>query len=362
MRYFLILLVLLTACGDEPPLVPSGPRVDMDLPDMDSDILDPDPIDSPILEGTPAPDQRDYQGIVPEAPQGDVEGALYAIGRAFCDRLVGCRTQADVLRFATAYGITNVQTCVEDFLRRNPVAHARGSVDAGRSTLAGNVAPCTSSISQLTCEQLIVGFDSPENTYPACQSVFNGTKGVGESCLSNIECSANHFCDRLLSTNSCEGQCSPLPDFKVYCGDQVCQDDQACDFFTDTCVDLPGVNEPCGPENLCAPNHFCNDEGLCETMTLGFQVGQSCDYATNICALGLYCNIDSTGLGRCQDPVSQGSCNSNSMPSGCDSSSFCNNGSCSPRKATGECEVADECQSRMCIQNTCVDPGVACLP
>jgi len=363
MRFILTLVLVAIGCSDEPSVSPPDTN-NVNLPDMyvapdsSSDQDTDEPPDSPILDGTPMPDNRDYVGTLPAPPTGDVESAIYEIGKAYCERLVECRNNADVVRFATAQGLTNVSTCLQSTLWRSSPEQARGSVEAGVIFDSNAMASCIQSLSSLDCGSTITSWDAPENATVSCQSVFAGTGSNASDCTSTVECSGAQYCDRYQGLG-CGGRCENLRDNRSTCGGVTCPSGQICD-ENDSCTNLPTQGSACGVEELCATNHYCDDDETCQAVTLGFQAGQTCDFATNICAFGMNCWLDSSGIGRCHEPQSSTACFSDQLPSGCTVDTFCDAGQCRPRKTSGSCQLARECQSDWCVDGTCVNPSVVC--
>lgn len=366
MRLLLILILIGAGCADEPSLTPPAPNNVM-TPDMEDMGETPDlsgdqdldgPPDSPILEGTPLPDNRDYVGTLPASPTGDVEVAVFEIGKAYCERLTECRTNADVARFATSQGITDVGTCLQSYLWRSSPEQARGSVTTGVVFDATSLDSCTQSLSSLECSGLIPSWEAPENATPACQSVFAGTAPNGSACASNADCRGAQFCDRYQGSG-CAGRCENLRDDRATCNSITCLSGQICD-INNACADLPEQGETCGVEDLCATNHYCDDEGVCQETTLGFQAGQTCDFSTNICAFGMNCWLEPNGIGRCHEPQDDAACFSDQLPSGCTVDTYCDAGECTARKPSGPCQAGRECLSDWCVDGTCVNSSAAC--
>lgn len=368
MKYLAFLIFALVGCSDDPVLAPSTPPnndnnepvQDMGMPDQtdpDSDVF-PDPDPDPILDGTPLPDERDYTGELPERPETEVSAALYDIGVAYCERMIECRTTAETVRFATGKGITNVGLCVEAFMARHAAPHYESSVADGVTFNATAVAACQTALGQYSCTELLPAWEAPDNFVTTCQDVFAGTGAQGTTCGSTADCAASHYCDRSLA-NGCLGQCEPIIDFRSICSGTPCAEGQICN-ESGQCSDPPGQGQPCGVEDICATNLFCDNDSICQPMTLGFQAGQACDYSTNVCAMGLVCVFDQSGRSACIEPTDDGACLLDELPSACIATAHCVENDCKAKRDAGACSYDEECTSGWCVNGTCVDPTETC--
>lgn len=376
MRKFAIVLLWIAGCSDGPQLLESnsfqnnssdsgtitGTNSETTLTGNQTSYEDDD--DSLILDNDhPEPNQRDYMGTLPPRPTGEVEGFVFDMGKAFCERLVECRTDSRVARFANARQITTIGACVQDFLYRMSPASFQSSVDAGDRTFnASKGATCVTQLAGIACGDISAGYEGPGVILTSCGEAFDGDGRELADCVSNADCLPGLYCDRSIDSG-CAGACMYGYVQTVICGDPVmnCTIDQFCDPVDLTCKPLPNTGEPCGPEGICAPNNFCFQD-VCTANVVGYQAGQACDRVSALCALGLFCDADESDVGTCKELAPAGSaCNTALWPGGCDASSYCKNGTCAPRIASGDCTSSDECLSGWCTSAGCVDGSVACV-
>lgn len=333
------------------------------FPDINNEV---DDNNSVILNNeTPDGDSRNYQGTLPTRPSAEVEAFVYDMGKAYCERLVECRTDSRVLRFANARQIATVGDCVADFLTRLSPSSFQASVTSGvRSFDATSAATCLSELPGLACGSVPGGYDGPGVVLPPCREAFDGDGRALADCTSNADCLTGLFCDRAFDPG-CAGACVYGYVEDVMCGADgttLCTVDEYCDLETLACTPLPTAGQACGTEGVCAPNLFCNDD-VCTASVVGFQVGQSCDRISSLCALGLFCDVGTNDVGTCKELVGAGSpCNSDVWPGGCDAESYCEAGTCVARKSAGACLSGDECLGGWCAVDACVDTAAACQP
>jgi hypothetical protein len=369
-----LIVVLLGACSDDPQLLNSSNNVaennstnnatnsgsnngetggNNEVDDNNSVVLN---------NATPNTDTRDYLGALPVRPTSEVAGFVFDMGQAYCERLVECRTDSRVLRFATARQIATVGDCVTDFVSRLSPAAFEGAVSVARRTfVAANAQQCLSAIPALACGDVAAGFEGPGVVIESCRTAFDGDGRDLADCTSNADCLSGLFCDRNYD-DGCAGACVPGYIEEVFCGATAvnCGIDAYCEQETQLCTPLPSAGQACAPDGLCEANHFCYDD-VCTASVVGFQAGQACDRISSLCALGLFCDIDDTNIGTCKELGQAGaSCNADFPPGGCVVSSFCDAGTCAARISAGACSSSDECLGGWCAPDGCVDTSLIC--
>ncbi len=367
-----LIVVLLMACGDDPVLLNPSNNTPNNVTNNASNNgtngetggnNEVDDNNSVVLNNaTPTPDNRDYLGTLPTRPVGEVQGFVFDMGQAYCERLVECRTDSRVLRFANARQIATVGDCVADFVARlSPAAFDEAVVSTRRAFVAANAQSCLGAIPGLACGDVAAGYEGPGVIIESCRTAFDGDGRDLADCTSNADCLTGLYCDRNID-EGCAGACVPGYVETVVCGDPAvqCGDDSYCDQETQKCVPAPAAGQACGQEGICVANHFCYDD-ICTASVLGFQAGQSCDRISSLCALGLFCDIDESNTGTCKELGEAGAtCNSDILPGGCAASSYCNGGSCAAKSASAQCSSSDECLGGWCAPDGCVDTTLAC--
>lgn len=150
--------------------------------------------------------------------------------------------------------------------------------------------------------------------------------------------------------------------------DQRCEPGTYCDFTTQVCSPLLGLNSTdCSYDFDCQPQYLCTDNG-CKPALPG--TGADCDN-TNVlgCKLGLYC--DTADL-TCRAPKAQGgTCDPGNLDDDCVTTSYCDDtvdgGTCVAKRSSGGCPNGTECDptTSFCdsVTDTCVsrlDAGSPC--
>ncbi len=135
-----------------------------------------------------------------------------------------------------------------------------------------------------------------------CDGVLAGPGERGDACGGDYHCGAGLYCD-IWNDSSCGGTCigdGDDDDWENTCGDEVCGDDEQCDYYSDSCVPKGAAGDSCEPYGLsdcsresddvvCMPDDESYDTGTCVAMGT-LQSGEYCDYVDDACAPGLTCD------------------------------------------------------------------------
>lgn len=319
--------------------------------------------DPEIYDEDPGADTRDLTGDIPAfAGTGPVEQFAYDMMVAACERWVSCDGERDAFLVSLSHGISNVGECVEWSLARNPLDGFSRAVAEEKAQFLPDDAPlCATRIAEHSCDDLERLLDSPRAVVQACQDAYFGLTGLDGICASNAECTAELKCSKAF-VSGCSGVCQDSTKLEVLCGVTLepCAPNQYCAGGT-TCTDILGEGEACETFDECGPDGFCR-AGVCAPKKYGFQAGQSCNLFSNICALGLNCDVDAgDGVqGTCAEYRGAGEPCASEFD--CNYETFCSNdGMCEPKVDTGSCDNPAECLSGVCTtEGQCLSSSQAC--
>jgi hypothetical protein len=291
-----------------------------------------------------------------------VEGFVFDLAEAFCEKVVECRTDYSVIREIQSRGLTTQSDCMRDYFNRHPLQTYSAAVLDGRSQfVSDNATACLTEVANATCEDIVGSFDSPRSVFSACQQTLSGQAGVGATCFADADCGLGATC-RLGTSETCAGTCEVKILLAETCGPNGairCAANEYCDEEISACLALGGTGAPCEDDLECEDDHFCR-EGVCAPVRLGYQVGQPCNEFSNLCAMGLYCQAE-IGDGVCAELASVGeSCR---LMSDCRFDASCDGVSCQAKVDEGTCESSVDCLSGVCLaDSTCVGTALACVP
>lgn len=390
-----------TDAGDD---MMDGATIDLDLADGGYVDVPPDvPVNIDLGE------IRDLGGE--EAPIAP-DDLIYAMSIKYCREILTCPTTMDseTERFIKLREADEA-ACVDGYVRLlanySRLQENVSRVHAGTMTLDGALArECTN---ETQCER----FDlDGVGSFGPCDTMFDGTVGLGGECLDSDDCSGiDTHC--VHETESCLGTCQAAVALGESCtNSRDCDTDSAtslvicdptsvtptCKAFTySTAAPIEGV--ACGMSATaaevthvnCAPGYFCDaptrrGAGFCRAQ---FSEGQECsDDAT--CASEYMCSREETPACRVPGPLSQfigEACNPDeglqcdawrnlscidgycvalgdgSLGASCDERSFCNAGLYCGAENTCTTQLADgaECsESRQCLSGRCDDAAFTC--
>lgn len=227
------------------------------------------------------------------------------------------------------------------------------------------------------------GADCVLDLDPACEQMFVGTRGVGQSCMFGEECSGGAWC--MTGGLGMCGSCQAPSQNGADCSTTVCAPGLVCANAGNQTICVPNtatVNQACGDINsgLCIGRLQCIN-AVCQRPAAN---GAPCDPAqTNNPDCDIFQSSVCTN-GTCQTGTWGGAGSSCNPPGLCDSTSACNNtttmcealpgagvacnnGNCAPgnycnaqnncaaQGATGAtCTAAQECQESLwCVNGTC---------
>lgn len=314
-----------------------------------------------IYDTMPEPDNRDYDGDIPTRPADQVEAFVYDMVEAYCEKVVICRTDYIVAQSLLQRGIANKGDCMRDFFNRNPLVGYSNSVATGRSQFFVDDAPfCATQIASSTCGEVAAAYDSPRAFFQACQDGLTGLYGLYDPCGSNADCAAGSYCKLGVGT-TCDGICVEPTLPEVYCGESGtvrCAEDEYCDYNDFACKTYRAVGESCSESYQCDLGNFCHD-GTCAPIKLGYQLGQNCNYYSNLCSMGLFCDT-SNGNGVCEElrEVTQ-PCEA---LSDCVYEARCDGQVCVAKLDEGLCSFSSDCLSAQCQEDgQCLSTTSACI-
>ncbi len=308
-------------------------------------------------------DLRDYDGVIPPKPTSDpVEIFVYDMVDAFCEKVVTCRTDYFVATKVVQSGMRTKGDCMQNFFNRNPIAGYSAAVTDGRSQFFPDEIPfCDLAIGNAQCGEISAAFESPRMVFQACEDVLTGLAGLDDECFSNADCAAGTYCSLGLG-NTCGGVCSEPPAFDVYCGaggDVKCEFTEYCDLTDFQCKTYVASGGACTDSGQCITGNWCHDEA-CAPIKFGYQLGQPCNYFSNLCSMGLYCDADFAN-GTCAEIATVGeSCRA---LSDCSYDTRCDGTTCVQKSDEGACTFSDDCLSAACQNDgVCMSPTTACVP
>ena len=316
-----------------------------------------------IYDTVPAEDLRDYDGTIPAKPVSDpVEIFVYDMVEAFCEKVVTCRTDYFVASKVIQSGVGTKGDCMQSFFNRNPIAGYSAAVADGRSQFFPDEIPfCDLAIGNAQCGEISAAFVSPRLVFQACEDVLTGLSGLDNECFSNADCAAGTYCSLGLG-NTCGGVCSELPALDVYCGvggDVKCEYTEYCDLTDFQCKTYVASGGACTDSSQCITGNWCHDE-VCAPIKFGYQLGQPCNYFSNLCSMGLYCDTDFQN-GTCAEIATAGeACRA---VSDCSYDTRCDGMNCVQKTDEGACTFSDDCLSAACQNDgVCMSPTAACVP
>ncbi|MFC1612738.1 hypothetical protein ACFL23_00205 [Patescibacteria group bacterium] len=205
--------------------------------------------------------------------------------------------------------------------------------------------------------------DNGEECDVCQQDCGNCRAGIGEQCLSQIDCGDYYCVHNICRENS------------TYCGDTFCDSDESCSSCTSDCgsCSLKIDGAVCNANSECANNYcvhgkcrssstYCGDSN-CDT-------GETCDDCSDDCGL---CSkpdgSDCVNSGECKNwHCVHGKCRSSETYCGdtfCDRGESCSSctsdcGACS-LKDTGEtCGANSECKNNHCVHSKCRSSETYC--
>ncbi|MBW2527656.1 MAG: hypothetical protein JRI23_25970, partial [Deltaproteobacteria bacterium] len=227
--------------------------------------------------------------------------------------------------------------------------------------------------------------DCVASSFCNSSNVCDGKKALGQSCSDGTECDSGNCVDDVCCNTSCGNDCDACdlsgslgvctPMLQGSPGEPSC-DPYLCNGAIATCPTT------CTIDANCAGGNYCSASNLCEAKKANGQPCSAGNECTNgYCADGYCCNTacaascdacDLGGsLGTCTvvsqgelgEPVcspyvcdgNQAGCpNTCSTNNDCIPASYCDNGSCSTKKANGSlCSANDQCQSDRCVDGFC---------
>jgi len=322
-------------------------------------------VEPDLYDTTPDPDNRDYVGTIPPfTGNGAVEQFVYDMTVASCQRWAECKDNINALAVAAGQGYRNVGDCVQDLLNRSPLPGFSQAVAEDRAQFfEEEVSICLIFIGSFACEEISHLLRSPRSQVQDCQSALFGLTGQDETCLSEADCTTGLVCSRIFA-DDCSGTCQISGPQPTLCGQPLveCGANQYCDFGSFSCTNVVPSGGACTNDEMCGPIGFCRD-GNCAPRKYGYQAGQSCNFYSNICAMGLNCNpVD--GL------IENGECGELSGPgercagdTDCRYDTRCSGGTCVAKLDTGACSANSACLSNVCTsENSCVSSTAACNP
>ena len=316
-----------------------------------------------IYDIDPEADDRDYDGTIPARPSGEVEGFVYDMAEAFCEKVVLCRGDYSVARQVLQAGIGTKGDCMQDFFNRNNPASYAESVAAGRSQFfVDDVAFCGLEIQNAGCDRIARAFVEPRVEFQACADVITGLYGPNDPCYSSADCGGVSYC-QMGTGDSCDGSCVEFNEPQVYCGleaNVLCAPTEYCDSVDQTCKPYTAAGASCTSDIECIDGTFCRS-GTCTAVKFNYQLGQPCNYFSNICAMGLYCDAPGASNGTCAELRQVGeSCNT---VSDCTYAGICDGGNCLGKADEGSCVFSSDCLSAACQNDSvCLSTTMACIP
>ena len=281
---------------------------------------------------------------------------------AFCEKVVTCRTDYFVASKVIQSGVGTKGDCMQSFFNRNPIAGYSAAVADGRSQFFPDEIPfCDLAIGNAQCGEISAAFVSPRLVFQACEDVLTGLSGLDNECFSNADCAAGTYCSLGLG-NTCGGVCSELPALDVYCGvggDVKCEYTEYCDLTDFQCKTYVASGGACTDSSQCITGNWCHDE-VCAPIKFGYQLGQPCNYFSNLCSMGLYCDADFEN-GTCAEIATAGeACRA---VSDCSYDTRCDGMNCVQKTDEGACTFSDDCLSAACQNDgVCMSPTAACVP
>lgn len=311
-----------------------------------------------IYETVPAEDLRDYDGLFPARPNAPVDSFVYEMVDAFCERAIACRTDYVIAASLIELGVGTRADCMKNFFNRNPLAGYAASVADGRSQFSpAQIPACKQAIAGAQCRELGAAFASPGTVFQACESALTGQAGFDAVCFSNADCRAGLYCQHGLG-DTCGGLCKvPQPPNNLCGADVVCAATQYCDLIDLQCMPSKTIDSSCVENYECGIGNWCHKQA-CAVIKLGYQAGQPCNNVSNLCALGLRCDVD-LGDGTCAEVATAGeSCVESSD---CRYDTHCDGTVCQQKAAEGACTFDDDCLSATCQSDSvCMSTTLGC--
>ncbi len=286
----------------------------------------------------------------------------------------------------------SAQDC-RDELETSPII--RAPIDQDTSEIAGLIADgriiydsqaaadCLNGLAGLSTQAIC--HNELDDAFTACnEGILTGTIGDGAACTLSDECAGEAYCSSGTCTLSdCDGT---VCDDSEYChrsanGSESCEprktEGSQCDGYNQcgeglSCMTLdsedtgvclaPGSRdrgEACSSATFCGGTDMCVDE-TCQEFEF-VQQGGACE-AADFCEPGTICQLASADavVGSCQPPADVGDACSETevcyFPMHCDGATDSQLGSCARPKPNGaSCDRRDECESGLCVNDTCGD-------
>jgi hypothetical protein len=279
-RASILAVIVAIGCGGDLPgpgqsLVPvdaeivdgsmPGPGIDagpidsaIDAALVDSGIVDARPIDAGLIDARPIDAAPPIDAPVP--PQNpELVAACGAMPVTFddwenCYRKRKCEWEVNCV---TQNTYRNVQECIDqgDAVSGGKLAAERRdrqrSVEQGRAAIdVGRFTQCLIETSGAHCNTSLF--------FPACLTRFDGTRGDGASCLTDVECaSPDAVCTQDCPEACCLGTCQPKFKLGQTCTDRhSCEPGQQCNIRR-VCIS-GDINTPCTDDTDCDSNAWCD--------------------------------------------------------------------------------------------------------
>jgi hypothetical protein len=302
-------------------------------PPIDARPIDAGPIDAPVQN----PELVAACGAMP-LTFDDWENCYR---RRKCDWEVNCVTQ-------NSY--RNVQECIDqgDAVSGGRLAAERRerqrSVEQGRASInVDRFTQCLIETSGAHCNTSLF--------FPACLTRFDGTRGDGATCLTDVECaSPDAVCAQNCSDACCLGTCQPK--FKL---GQTCTDRHSCEpglqcNIRRVCIS-GDINTPCTDDTDCDSNAWCDRLAhLCKA-----------DFARDAeCTNALQCGGETSCVGLSVSGTDPGHCRRISeVGDSCDA--FCyGNLFCAPSGVLGVCTALPDLGQSCSALTNCSGVNTVC--
>lgn len=318
-------------------LIASGCPVNGAMPDGSVD----GEFDGAVSEFDAAPD-----GAIADIDGGSslsVDELSEAAVEAVCDWLVDCGMMPDE------------ETCRESLnMSDGEFNQIMADVEAGVILYDDEkAAECLASFAEAACE-----YDSAMDEPEACDEMFTGTRGTGETCYINEECAS------------------------ASCSIEDCEEDEVC--CVGACQESGGpiaLGDECSLDDECADGAFCDYDWESETGVCAEKVGlgEECT-SFEACSEGVCIYDDSWEVGTCVELPAEGEpCDVDSYLPCARFDNYCDptSATCVERKAVGDtcdaeamepgCVEYATCAGDLCVEypslgDECADDeGMYCL-
>ncbi len=295
-------------------------------------------------------------------PMVKVDELAASYATALCKAYTSCAGDLYAIFRPGEDCVTNTTKTLTEELATLPNAIDRGSIKYDDKKLQA----CLDEVASGDCSTL------SNRSPPSCKAAFAGTIAEGGECSLDGECKGAQYCKL---GDTCPGKCAPYEQAGGACtGNGDCVSGLKCGANAH-CVAPSQAGEACKQgEPDCIDGFACLGDdstaktpGKCVTLSQAFsgKLGGACSLASNLCAVGLSCEIKSFAPigGDCVAKLGSGAVCHVAVPDACPDDEYCvlrtplGAGKCTPKPAAGEKCGAGLGDAQICAAYARCDAG-----